>query len=104
MKKWRTKLLILPTFQKEVMYFLAVVSVFICLINWMAVELFFYRLEKVAGGGLSRDPLFFRLISDQYRDMILIYGASMIIIVAVLICTGLYLSQRIAGPINKIKL
>lgn len=100
----RKRLLIDPVFQKSFLTYtigsaLAVVSIF-----FAAIRVFFWRLEsKGVSIGLPKDHVFFQFVREQRWTMDVIFLITACATVAILVSTGLHLSNRIAGPIFRAK-
>jgi hypothetical protein len=98
----RKKLLIDPEFQKSFLTYtigtaMAVVGVF-----FLAIRVFFWRLEtKGVAIGLPSDHIFFQFVREQRWTMDVIFLVTACATVAILVSTGLHLSNRIAGPIYR---
>jgi methyl-accepting chemotaxis protein len=100
----RRKLLIDPSFQ---LYFLAYsvgIAVIVSAIFFIANRLLFQSfLTQGRALGLPPEHMFFRFILEQRAVLDLTLIGTSLIVIFLLIAYGLYLSNRVAGPIYRLK-
>jgi uncharacterized paraquat-inducible protein A len=100
MSSKRKKLLINPEFQLSFLTYTLGIAATILVVFFGANRFFFWRFkQKGIDIGLPADHVFFRFINEQQWNMDLIFLVTAVIALAALIFYGLYLSNRIAGPI-----
>jgi hypothetical protein len=100
----RSRLLIDPSFQKSMLAHFVGLGVGVSAFYYALIQIFFYVLRsKGVSIGLSSEHPFFDFIEEQRRIMAWIFYFATLVLVAGTIAFGLYLSNRIAGPIYRLK-
>ena len=100
----RKKLLIDPRFQWSFLGYLLGATIAVAAIFFGATRLFFYRLiQKGEAIGLPADHIFFRFIGDQKVTMDYIFLGTCGVLTLTLLFFGLHLSNKIAGPVYRLK-
>ena len=100
----RGQLLIVPEFQKSFLMYTVGIAVGINLFYFVAMAIFFKNLTQQSSAlGLPADHVFLQFLQEQQMTLnILIVGMTIMISVG-LFLYGLYMSNRIAGPIHHLK-
>ena len=100
----RGQLLIVPEFQKSFLYYTVGIAVGINLFYFVAMAFFFKNLtEQTSSLGLPADHMFLQFLQEQRMTLNITIIAMTIIISLGLFLYGLYMSNRIAGPIHHLK-
>jgi hypothetical protein len=100
----RKVLFIDPPFQKSFLLYTVGSALGVSLVYFLAVAFFFsrFRTQGVALG-LAPDHVFFRFLSEQEFYMGIVFFSTTVLMTLGLLYYGLYLSNRIAGPIHHAK-
>src|SRR4051794_3563821 len=94
----RLRLLVNPRFQYAYLGHMLGVAAVVCGLLYGANAYFFFRLEKLGRSmGLGSVHPFFRFVQEQRTDMNFVSLITCLMIVAVIIGYGMYVSNRIAG-------
>ena len=100
----RKTLLINPKFQLSLIAYLNFVSISIIAIFYGAVTYFFWRLNQMGqAAGLPPTHVFYEFLHDQRRVMNGVFLITALVAFVVIFVSGLVLSHRIAGPIERLK-
>ncbi len=100
----RGQLLIVPAFQKSFLYYTVGIAVGINLFYFIVMAFFFKNLtEQTSSLGLPADHLFLTVLQEQKMTLNITIITMTIIISLGLFLYGLYMSNRIAGPIHHLK-
>lgn len=103
-KDERKKLLINPPFQLNFLSYTLGTSLTVVLIFFAANRYFFWKfVEKGRTMGLPENHVFFRFLDEQQFTFDMIFLVSSLAVIGLLVFYGLYLSNRIAGPIHHLK-
>jgi methyl-accepting chemotaxis protein len=100
----RKSYLIKPPFQWKMISYAAGLSLFILAILYFANHYFIMALRQQGiDAGLSPDNPFFSFLLEQAHFLDLIFLGVAIVVNLVVILGGLWLSNRIAGPIYRVE-
>jgi predicted membrane protein len=100
----RKVLFIDPQFQKSFLLYTVGSAIGVSTFYFAAVAIFFSRFRSQGEAlGLAPDHVFFKFITEQEFFMTITFIVVTILITVGLIYYGLYLSNRIAGPIHHAK-
>jgi methyl-accepting chemotaxis protein len=100
----RKKLLINPKFQLSLIAYMNFVAISTIAIFYGAVSYFFWRLRGMGvAAGLPPTHVFFEFLHDQRVIMNGVFLVTALLAFVVLFASGLVLSHRIAGPIERLK-
>ena len=104
-KNVREKLFIDPRFQLYFLGYTVGSAVVISSIFFLAGRFFYWEFQK-HGEALNLPPqhAFFRFIENQQRTLDLALLLASLVVIVFLTLYGLYVSNRIAGPIHRLKL
>ncbi|MEO5666452.1 MAG: hypothetical protein ABIR96_00185 [Bdellovibrionota bacterium] len=101
--KKRLSYLILPDFQWKMVLYAAGLSAFVIVLLYCANLYFFYSLKQEGiAAGLSPTHPFFLFLDKQSRFLDAIFVGVAVVVNIVVILGGLWVSNRIAGPIYRI--
>lgn len=93
-----------PPFQNSFLKYTVGSAIGVSGFYFLAIRIFFWRFKaKGASIGLSPNHVFFRFLDDQRASLDLIFAVATLLMSACLVIYGLYLSNRIAGPIYHLK-
>lgn len=100
----RLRLLINPRFQLQYLAHMLGVAAVVCGLLYGANIYFFYRLERLGHSmNLGATHPFFAFVREQRTDMTFVSLVTCVMIVGVIIGYGMYVSNRIAGPIYRMQ-
>jgi len=100
----RKVLLINPKFQISFLLYTCGIATSILLVFFTANQYFFWKFtQKGRALGLPTDHVFFRFIHDQQTMMNWIYLITAFVAFGILIYSGLFLSNKVAGPLYRLK-
>jgi hypothetical protein len=100
----RRKLLIDPSFQYNFIAYTVGIAIIISAIFFAADRYFFWRfLQQGHVLGLPADHAYFRFLESQQSTLDWVLLLASLIVIVVLIIYGFYYSNRIAGPVYRIK-
>lgn len=100
----RTVLLIDPPFQKSFLKYTVGSALGVSVFYFAAISVFFSSFrDKGLAMGLSADHIFFRFLDEQKMSLDIIFLVTTLLMTMGLMIYGLYLSNRIAGPIHHVK-
>lgn len=100
----RKVLLINRPFQVSFLKHVLLLALIVLAIFYSALYYLFYSFRKQGlEMGLEADNVFFRFIDKQQFTMDIIFGITMVITVIVIVAYGLLLSNRVAGPLHRLK-
>lgn len=101
----RRVLLINKPFQVSFLKHVLFLAFLVLAIFYGALYYLFYSFRQ-QGVEMGLDPshVFFRFIDKQQFTMDMIFGITMVITVVVIVAYGLLLSNRVAGPLHRLKL
>lgn len=100
----RSKLLVEPAFQLSFLRYTSGLGLIVIALAYGANRYFFWKFAaKGREIGLPEAHVFFEFLSEQSRIMGWIYLATALLTVALIATFGLYLSNRIAGPIHRLR-
>lgn len=100
----RKRLFINPYFQSRFLAYTMGIGVGLIAIFYAANSYFFWKFIRQGKDlGLPQDHIFFRFISEQQFAMNLIFLATSLVALTLIAMYGLYLSNRIAGPIYRVQ-
>jgi hypothetical protein len=100
----RRIIIINKEFQYKFSMLLLVPVAIIQFIFWIAIEFFFFKMIQF--GKDHQLPIghnYYRLLSIQKKEFMIILALSSILVAAVMFIWGIYLSHRIAGPLFKLE-
>ena len=101
----RKVLLINRPFQVSFLKHVLLLAVLVLGIFYTALHFLFYSFRKQGlDMGLDENHVFFRFIDKQQFTMDMIFGITMVITVIVIVAYGLLLSNRVAGPLHRLKI
>jgi hypothetical protein len=104
-KNRRLKLLINRGFQLPFLAYTSGICGVILLIFFCANQYFFWRFaQKGLSLGLPPEHTFFVFLREQQFSMNLIYLVSAVLVTAATLFYGLYLSNRVAGPLYRLQM
>ncbi len=99
----RKKLLINPAFQKTFLKYTIGSALAVSAFYYLALWVFFANLEsKGLSMGLAPDHIFFLFVRQQVASLGVFFLAASLLMVLGLLVYGLYVSNRIAGPIHQV--
>ncbi len=103
-KNRRSQLLVESHFQKSFLGFTLMIAALVTAVYYFA-NLYFFNafVERGQNIGLASDHVFFKFIDEQQRSMNLIFAVTAVISIALIIFFGLYMSNRVAGPVHQLK-
>ena len=102
--KKRRRLLINPQFQFRFIGYMAMSGLLMLLLFFLANKYFFWKFtEKGLAMGMPPNHMFFKFLEEQRDAMIHIYLVIALAVFTVNVIYGLYVSNRIAGPIFRIQ-
>ncbi len=97
--------LINPEFQVSFIKYILSLLVVVTAVFYGAISLLFWTFaEKGRKLGLNPEHIFFSFLKEQRDTMDLIFLGTTILTALVIIGFGLFLSNRVAGPIHRLKL
>ena len=100
----RKVLLINRPFQISFLKHVLSLALIVLGIFYSALYYLFYSFRKQGLKiGLDSDHVFFRFIEKQQFTMDIIFGITMVITILVIVGYGLLLSNRVAGPLHRLK-
>lgn len=100
----RKKFLIQPAFQISVIKHMTLLTVFVIMTFYSANLYHFWSLrERGLKLGLAPDHIFFEFLRSQQRTMDLIFIVTSIVVLAIIVGFGVFLSHRVAGPLHRLK-
>lgn len=100
----RKKLLIEPAFQISFLKFTGAILLVVGTIFYLATAFFFHNFRKLgAEMGMGADHIFFQFLETQETRMNAIVLISLVVTSAVFLLWSLYVSNKIAGPIYRLK-
>ena len=100
----RKKLLVEPEFQKSFLAYTVSIAMVVAGVFFTAIRIFFWKLEmKGEAIGLPVNHIFFQFVREQRWNMDVIFLITSVLTIGILVATGLHLSNRIAGPIYRLK-
>ena len=99
----RKKYLINPPFQIDVIKKFVILAGINIATFYVIIYLFFFNLEsKVKLIGLKSSHPFVLFLSDQKNIMTMLFIIVAILNIAIIICTGIFISHKVAGPIYRL--
>ena len=99
----RTKLLVMPKFQISFIMYSASTSILLALIFFISHNFFFKKFIKEGMAmGIPANHAYFKLIQDQQHYMNFVFLGALLAVLACSVLYGLYMSNRIAGPIFRL--
>ncbi len=100
----RKVLLINRKFQMSFLSYTLSIAVVIMAVFFAANRYFFWAFERKGKAmGLDEGHIFFRFLAEQRWTMDLIYLITGVVACAILLAYGLYLSNRVAGPLYNLQ-
>jgi len=100
----RKQLLIMPEFQNKFIIYTSLISIITIseffIINWIFISKF---IKKGQDLGIPSNHIYFTFIYQQRNFLGTISLISALVLVSLITCFGLYISNRIAGPIYRIQ-
>jgi hypothetical protein len=100
----RKVLLINRKFQLSFLSYTLSIAVTVMAVFFVANRYFFWAFaRKGQAMGLDEGHIFFRFLAEQRWTMDLIYLATGAVVCAILLAHGLYLSNRVAGPLYNLQ-
>jgi hypothetical protein len=100
----RTKLLTDPPFQLRFIISGACAAMVVSLAYFSATTYFFWKLKHIGQSiGLPPDHIFFRFLDGQKFHLDLFLLVTTVCVVVLLSLWGLYLSNRVVGPLGRLK-
>lgn len=100
----RKTLLINPVFQKHFLAFSMGIGLAVTGVFYLALSYFFWKFKnKGISLGLPPDHTFFHFLDEQRFTMNLIFLVASGVIMLLVASYGLYMSNRIAGPIYRVQ-
>ncbi len=98
----RKNILINPNFQIRFTGWMVGIALTEVLVFYSSYLYFFkFYIDLGKKSGLNPNHIFFKFLSDQYRNMNYFFISTAIFSVVLLVVVGLVLSHRIAGPIYR---
>ena len=102
-KNQRRQYLVNRPFQLDVIKKFSILATVNIITFYFIIYLFFYNLESKAKMiGLKISHPFLLFLSDQKSLMTMLFIIVAIINVAIIICTGIFISHKVAGPIYRL--
>lgn len=103
-KNQRKVLLINRKFQLSFLSYTLSIAVVIMAVFFAANRYFFWAFERKGRAmGLEEGHIFFRFLAEQRGTMDLIYLTTGVVACVILLAHGLYLSNRVAGPLYNLQ-
>ncbi len=100
----RSKLLVEPAFQLSFLRYTSALGLAILALAYGANRYFFWKFAaKGRELGLPEGHVFFEFLTEQSRIMGWIYLATGLLTIVLISTFGLYISNRIAGPIHRLR-
>ena len=100
----KRSLLINPKFQWTLIGYAALVSVLILISIYALFSFGFHQFNQFGSqAGLAPDNIYFQFIEMQQSTFTRVIVAIAIVVTAILLIGGLYISHRIAGPIYRMQ-
>lgn len=100
----RKRLLINPAFQKDFLLYTCGIAAVVILMFFLGNEYVFYAFaEKARVSGLPSTHIFFKFLKDQHEIVTLYFGGISLLVFVTLVLCGLFLSNRVAGPIYRLE-
>ncbi|MEK6579641.1 MAG: hypothetical protein AABZ55_10480 [Bdellovibrionota bacterium] len=100
----RKRLLIEPQFQKTFLLYTLGIALTVVTIFFVATRFFFWKFKsKGVELGLPSDHIFFKFITEQQIQLDYLLLISSLVVMTVVFFYGLYMSNRVAGPIYHLR-
>jgi hypothetical protein len=100
----RSRLLVDPPFQLSFLKYTGGLALAVVGLSYGAHRYFFYKFATRGREiGLPADHIFYQFLAEQSRIMDWIFVATALATAVLILTYGLYLSNRIAGPIHRLR-
>lgn len=100
----RRKLLVEPQFQKPFILFNISSAIIVSFIYFVSLEFFYQSFQSQGTSmGLSADHIFFKFLDEQRFFLNTVFLVTTTVTCIVMMILGLYYSNRIAGPLHRLR-
>lgn len=100
----RKRLLVNESFQLSFIAFTSLLSFLVIGVFYGVTRMFLLKLQnRGVEAGLEPDHVFLHHIADQKPVLDMIFATGSLFSFLILLCGGLFLSHRVAGPVEKLR-